>query len=398
MHVLILNCGSSSQSFKLYAREAAQEPTVLIAGKAHNVATRTQASAFLEWQRAGTQQRREALLSSHENAAEAILDLVQEAGLAVDAVAHRFVHGGREFTHTTLIDAASLPRLQQTISLAPIHNPNTLAVIDVCRRRLPQIPQYAVFDTAFHAALPAEARTYALPRELAEASDFRKFGFHGLSYQYVSRRTAELLGRPLAELRLIIAHLGTGGSSVAAVQGGRSRDTSMGYSPLSGLVMSTRCGDLDAEVVLQLVRSGGGVEQVEELLNNRSGLLGLSGYSSNLAEVIAAAEGGDEACAVAYGVYTARLRHYLGAYFWLLGGADAIVFTDSIGVAAWQLREVACAGVESLGVRLDPLANERAVGGGAAFVHAPASRTAILVVPTDEERVMLDEVIAQLEG
>ena len=398
VNVFIINCGSSSQGFKVYRRTPGEEPTVVIAGKARNVATKTRESPFVRWTWAGTEERRESDLSTHVRAAEAILDILQDKGVTIDAVGHRFVHGGSEFTRTALIDAATLPRLRKTVPLAPIHNPNTLSVIEVCLRRLPEIPQYAVFDTAFHAAMPEETRAYALPRELAEESDYRKFGFHGLSYQYVSQRTADLLRRPLTDLSMIICHLGTGGSSVAAVRGGQSIDTSMGYSPLPGLVMSTRCGDLDAEIVLQLVRSGRDAEQIEDLLNNRSGLLGLSGLSSNLAEIIAEAEKGDHASQVAYGVYAARLRHYVGAYFWLLGGADVIAFTDDIGVNTWQVREAACGGAEALGVSLDPVANQRAVGGVTAFVHASASRTAILVVPTDEERVILQEVVAQVEG
>ena len=197
---------------------------------------------------------------------------------------------------------------------------------------------------------------------------------------------------------MIICHLGTGGSSVVAVRGGQSIDTSMGCSPLPGLVMSTRCGDLDAEIVLQLVRSGLDAEQIEDLLNNRSGLLGLSGFSSDLAEVIAEAERGDHACRVAYGAYALRLSHYLGAYFWLLGGADVIAFTDDIGVNAWQVRARVCTGVENLGVSLDPIANRQAVGGVTAFVHMPGSRTSLLVVPTDEEQVILREVVAQMDG
>jgi acetate kinase len=398
VNVLVLNCGSSSQSFTVYRSAPGEEPAVVIAGKARNVATETQEAPVLSWTRAAVTESRQCDLPTQAKAAEAILDILRDASVAIDLVGHRFVHGGSEFTGTALIDASTLPRLQRTVPLAPIHNPNTLSVIDVCRRRLPQVPQYAVFDTAFHAAMPVEACTYALPRELAEGCGYRKFGFHGLSYQYVSQRAADLLARPLADLSMVICHLGTGGSSVAAVRGGRSLDTSMGYSPLPGLVMSTRCGDLDAEIVLQLMRSGLGAAQIEDLLNNRSGLLGISGFSSNLAEVIAEAERGDRACQLAYGVYTARLRHYLGAYFWLLGGADVIAFTDDIGVNAWQVREAACGGVSVLGVSLDPVANERAVGGVTAFVQAPDSRTAILVVPTDEERVILEEVVAQLEG
>jgi acetate kinase len=398
VNVLILNCGSSSQGFKVYRWTPGREPTVVIAGKARGVAIETQQAPILQWTWAGTTETRHCDLSTHARTAEAILAVLQDKGVAVDVVGHRFVHGGSEFTCTALIDAATWPRLHKTIPLAPIHNPNTLSVIEVCRQRLAEIPQYAVFDTAFHAAMPEATRACPLPQELAEEFGFRNYGFHGLSYQYASRRTADLLQRPLDDLRLIICHLGTGGSSVAAVRAGRSIDTSMGYSPLSGLVMSTRCGDLDAQVVLALVRSGLGAEQIEDLLNTKSGLLGLSGLSSNLAEVIAGAEDGDHACQVACAVYTARLSHYLGAYFWLLGGADVIAFTDDVGVNVWQVREAVCGGVEKLGVGLDTVANKRAVGGVTAFVQTPASRTAILVVPTDEEREILEEVVAQMEG
>jgi acetate kinase len=397
VNVLIINCGSSSQGFKVYSATLGGEPDVVIAGKARNVATRTRQNAFVEWTWQGLKEREERDLSTHALAAAAILDVLAARGVVVAAVGHRFVHGGSAFSGTTLIDAATLPGLRATVPLAPIHNPNTLSVIDVCLERLPGVPEYAVFDTAFHASLPPETRTYALPLALAEEHDFRKFGFHGLSYQYVSRRTAEQLGRPLEELRLIICHLGTGGSSVVAIDRGRSVDTSMGYSPLPGLVMSTRCGDLDGEIILQMVREGRSAEEIEVLLNNKSGLVGLSGFSSNLAEIIAEAEKGDAACALAYGVYAARLGHYLGAYFWLLGGADAIVFTDDLGMNAWQVRERVFAGKEALGIVIDADANRAAVGGVTAFVQAPASPTAVLVVPTDEERVILDEVVAQAQ-
>jgi acetate kinase len=398
MNVLILNCGSSSQGFKVYRTAPGKRPAVLIAGKARNVATATQETPFVQWTRDGEAGRRECDLSTHAHAARAILAILQENAVAIDAVGHRFVHGGSQFTRTTRIDGSTLSGLRQTVPLAPIHNPNTLSVIDVCLLLLPGIPEYAVFDTAFHAGMPEETRTYALPKALAEELGLRKFGFHGLSYQYVSRRAADLLARPLTDLRMIICHLGTGGSSVVAVRDGQSIDTSMGYSPLPGLVMSTRCGDIDAEIVLELLRHGLGVDEIEDVLNNRSGLLGLSGFSSNLTEIIARAETGDHDCQVAYGAYASRLGHYLGAYLWLLGGADVIAFTDDIGMNAWQLRARVCRGAESLGVSLDPAANEQAVGGKTAFVHAPASRTAILVVPTDEESVILDEVIAQPEG
>ncbi len=396
MNVLVVNCGSSSQGFSVFSAQRGRPSEVVATGKAHHVATRTRSSAYVEWSVAGEVGRRDAELPTHAAAAEVILALLEEHGVAVDALGHRFVHGGSAFTQTTRIDADSLARLRATVSLAPIHNPNTLSVIEVCTRTLPAVPQYAVFDTAFHAGLPPESFTYALPPALAAKHGFRKYGFHGLSYHTVSRRAAELLRRPLSELRLVICHLGTGGSSVAAVKGGRSLDTSMGYSPLPGLVMSTRCGDIDAEIVVQLVREGYDAERLERLLNAESGLLGLSGLSSDLEEVIAAAEGGDEAAALAYGVYAERLRHFVGAYVWRLGGADALVFTDTVGLRSWRLRERVCAGAEPLGVVLDAEANRLTAGGEAACVSAPSSPIAVLVVPTDEEGAILHEVLAQL--
>jgi acetate kinase len=394
MNILIFNCGSSSQSFKVYQIAESGQASVLASGKAQNVATRTQAQPKIDWKVAGGAGSRACDLSTHRLAAQEILTILKEAGVAVDAVGHRFVHGGELFQHTARIDAETLPKLRECLPLAPIHNPNSYSVIEVCLERLPGVPQYAVFDTAFHAGMPAEARTYALPHELAGQFGFRKYGFHGLSYQYVSARAAEMLNMPLDAVKLILCHLGTGGSSVAAFQNGRSVDTSMGYSPLPGLVMSTRCGDLDAEIVLELVRKGYTTDEIEKLLNNQSGLIGLSGFSSNLAEVIAASEKGNADCQLAFGVYAHRLKSYLGAYTWLLGGADAIVFTDDIGVKSWKLREKVCGGVEELGVLLDVDANRTAPVDRASRVSQPTSRTQILVIPTDEELVIVREVLA----
>ena len=265
-------------------------------------------------------------------------------------------------------------------------------VIEVCLAEMPGIPQFAVFDTAFHAHMPVESYRYALPLDIGRKFGLRKYGFHGLSYQYVSRKAAQFLGKPLNSVKLIMCHLGTGGSSVTAFAGGRSIDTSMGYSPLAGLVMSTRSGDIDAEVVLELIRQGFSADEVENILNNQSGLIGLSGYSSNLAEVMEAAEHGNEDCRIAYEVYANRLKYYLGAYTWLLGGADAIVFTDDIGVRSWKLREKVCSGVESLGIRIDIIENRNAPFDRESCVSQIGSPTSILVIPTDEERVILEEV------
>ena len=357
------------------------------------MATRTRAEASLSWNIHGVQQQKVIAAASHRAVAEIILARLAEQHIRIEAVGHRFVHGGTEFQQTTRIETKTLPRLRACFALAPIHNPNSYQVIEACAQLLPDSPQYAVFDTAFHVHLPDAARSYALPSELVSQYGFRKVGFHGLSYQFVSAQAAEWLGKPLAALKLIICHLGTGGASLAAIRDGASADTSMGYSPLSGLVMSTRCGDLDAEIILELVRRGMSVDEISHVLNDQSGLLGLSGFSSNLNEIIAEAEKGDANCQLAFDVYVHRLKLYLGAYTWLLNGADAIIFTDEIGLGCWKLRERVCADVENLGVVLDQQANCAAPADQISAIHAPASRTQILLIPTDEERVILDEVV-----
>ncbi|GAP22615.1 acetate/propionate family kinase [Leptolinea tardivitalis] len=397
MNILIFNCGSSSQGFKLYQKEYGTTPILVAAGKARNVATKTRADSCLDWTAGSQKGSVNVELPSHREAARQILALLRKSNLSVDAIGHRFVHGGDVFQHTTRIDKAVLAGLKGCFPLAPIHNPNSYSVIEVCRELLPDAAQFAVFDTAFHANMPAESRQYALPRELVQENGYRKYGFHGLSYQYVSARTAEYLGRPLEELKLILCHLGTGGSSVTAMKDGRSMDSSMGYSPLPGLVMSTRCGDLDPEIVLEMIRRGSSVDDVEFILNNQSGLIGLSGYSSNLEEVIAEGEKGNEDCRLAFDVYAHRLQLYLGAFFWLLNDADAIVFTDDVGLKSWKLREKVCRGVENLGILLDADANRLALPDQITCFSSPASRTRLLTVPTDEEQVILQEVLSQLE-
>lgn len=396
MNILIFNCGSSSQSFKVYSIVKESPPKVVAFGKAKNVATKTKAEPQIDWQINGQKGSKQADLSSHRLAAIENLRLLQEHGVTMDAVGHRFVHGGEFFTSTALITSETTEKLKACFHLAPIHNPNSYSVIDVCREMLPGVPQYAVFDTAFHASLSPEAFRYALPLDLAAKHGLRKYGFHGLSYTYVSKRAAALLGKPLDQVKLVMCHLGTGGSSVCAFANGHSVETSMGYSPLAGLVMSTRSGDIDAEVVLELLRSGMQAEEIDEMLNNRSGLIGLSGVSSNLEEVIAEGEKGSEDCRVAAGVYANRLKLYLGGYYWMLNGADAIVFTDSVGTQSWKLREMVCGGVESLGIRLDREKNRLTSAERESFIEAEGSTARILVIPTDEESVILDEVIQAL--
>ena len=289
-----------------------------------------------------------------------------------------------------------MKKLRQCLPFAPIHNPNSYSVIEVCLELLPGVPQYAVFDTSFHFTMPESSKQYAIPRDLAEKHGFRKYGFHGLSYQFISARAAELLGRPLESLKLILCHLGTGGSSVVAVKDGKSLDTSMGFSPLPGLVMSTRCGDIDAEIVLEIIRSGYSPDEVSKILNNKSGLIGLSRFSSDLQEIIEEGEKGNENCQLAYEVYAHRLKTYLGAYTWLLNGADAIIFTDDIGLKSWKLREKVCSNVKNLGIEIDINVNKNAHTDQATLVSNSRSKTQIWAVPTDEEIIIMREVVAQI--
>ncbi len=397
MNILIFNCGSSSQGFKVYRTISGEKEAVIASGKAKNVATKTKADAVIEWQVNGTSGSKVADLSSHRLAVRHSIAILHDNGVQVDAIGHRFVHGGTLFDRTVRIDDGALQQLKQCLPFAPIHNPNSYSVIEVCSEMLPGVPQFAVFDTAFHVGMPEYAKWYAIPKNLAERHGFRKYGFHGLSYQFVSARMAELLERPLDSIKLILCHLGTGGSSVAAMQGGKSLDTSMGYSPLPGLVMSTRSGDIDPEIILEMIRSGNSPDEVSRILNNQSGLVGLSGISSNLQEIIEEAENGNANCQLAYDVYAHRLKTYLGAYTWLLNGADAIVFTDDVGLRSWQLRQEVCSGVEALGISLDADRNMAAAPDKATRVSADGSRTQVWVVPTDEEIVILREVKACLQ-
>jgi acetate kinase len=242
--------------------------------------------------------------------------------------------------------------------------------------------------------MPEVSKQIAIPRNLAEKYGFRKYGFHGLSYQFVSAKTAELLGKPLESLKLIMCHLGTGGSSVAAVKDGKSLTTSMSYSPLAGLVMSTRCGDIDAEIVLEMIRLGNTPDEVSYILNNQSGLIGLSAFSSNLQEIIEEGEKGNATCQLTYEVYAQRLKEYIGAYTYLLNGADVIVFTDDVGQKSWKLREKVCSNEQNLGIEMDVEANKNAPTDKPSRLSAASSKTQIWVVPTDEESMIFKEVFA----
>lgn len=319
----------------------------------------------------------------HRAALKVVGGLLAEAGLGLDspeltAIGHRVVHGGTTFTEPTLITDKVVAEIEKIVPLAPLHNPANLMGIEVARSLRPDLPQVAVFDTAFHATIPQAASTYAIEREVAERLGVRRYGFHGTSHAYVSRQAALLAERP--EANVIVLHLGNG-ASASAVSAGRCVDTSMGMTPLEGLVMGTRSGDLDPAVVLYLARTGGmSLDEIDVLLNRRSGMLGLCGDNDMRAVAERVAEGDPDA-ELAMSVYCHRLRKYVGAYYAVLGTVDVIAFTGGVGENSAPVRERALAGLGALGITVDPVRNAR----GETFVSPDGGRVRVAVIPTDEE-------------
>jgi len=383
MNILALNCGSSSVKFKLIRFDVDGCPRELASGLVEEVGSGASLFRYVGIDGEPSVERVRAL--DHEAAVRLVLDALTAPrrgpleGLSeIAAVGHRVVHGGAEFRKAVLVDDAVREAIGRCSALAPLHNPHNLRGIELARALLPGVPQVAVFDTAFHQSMPPEASTYALPEETRSELGIRRYGFHGISHAYVARRAAEELGRPPGALRIVTCHLGNG-ASVAAVKGGRSVDTSMGMTPLEGLVMGTRCGDLDPAVVLLMVTDGHLTpDDVDRLLNERSGLLGLSGASNDMREVIERSAD-DSRAELALEVFCYRVRKYIGAYTAALGGIDALVFTGGIGENEPEVRARACRGLDFLGVLLDDGANERGA------VRIGAGSVAVLVLGTDEE-------------
>jgi acetate kinase len=308
-----------------------------------------------------------------------------------DAAGHRVVHGGEEFTEPALVDATLEDRLDDLEELAPLHNPPAVRMIRALRRLRPELPAVACFDTSFHRSLPPAASTYALPASWSERWPLRRFGFHGLSHAYASRRAAELLGRPAAELRVVTAHLGAG-ASLAAVSGGRSVDTTMGFTPLEGLVMATRSGSVDPGLLLWVQRHGGlDAEAAEAALERDSGMLGISRRSADFGELLDFAAAGDERCALAIEVYLHRLRGAIAAMAAAMGGLDALAFTGGVGEGSAEVRERAGAGLRFLGLELDPALN-RTPGDDDADLSSPSAAARALLVHAREDVEIAAEV------
>jgi acetate kinase len=393
--VLVLNTGSSSIKFQLFDMD---DRAVLLSGQLERIGE--EASRLTWTAKGGDPVSTDERVADHREALARIFEVLTARGGVADQLAgigHRVVHGGERFSAPALIDDQVVEAIREQVPLAPLHNPANLLGIETALATFPDTPQVAVFDTAFHRTMPPRAHRYALPRDLADRLGIRRYGFHGTSHAYVSRVAAAHLGKPLAELNLLTMHLGNG-ASVAAVAGGRCVDTSMGFTPLEGLVMGTRSGDLDPAVVLYLQREAGmSLDQVDELLNKQSGLRGLTGVN-DMREIQRRAAAGDEAAREAFDLYCYRIRKYAGAYAAALGHLDALVFTAGIGEHSAVVRAGVCDGLERFGVRLDPARNRLPPSNRPRTVSSDDSTVAVLVVPTDEELEIAEQTLAAVRS
>lgn len=381
--IVVVNCGSSSVKIDAFDLEAKE---TLWSGSVERVGTD---KATLKAERGGSKSERALGSADHTAAVNALLDDVKAAGIEVHAVGHRVVHGGTRFSDSVVVTDDVVAAVEACVPLAPLHNPPNLKGLAAVRARLPGLTNVAVFDTAFHQTIPEAAWRYAIPRDIADAENLRRFGFHGTSHRYVAERAAAFFARPLESLRLVTLHLGNG-CSACAIDGGKSVDTTMGMTPLEGLVMGTRSGDVDPAVVLHLARTRG-IDDAERLLNKGSGLLGLSGLSHDMRDLITAADDGNVAAAMAIDVFVRRARKTVGALACAMGGLDAIIFTGGIGENSPRVRAGVCDGLRVVGALL----HERKNGASSSAerdLSTMDSRSRILVIPTDEERAIAQDV------
>ncbi|MDF3297801.1 acetate kinase [Streptomyces tropicalis] len=391
--VLVLNSGSSSLKYQLLdMRDAGR----LAVGLVERIGEQTSRLRHTCVATGGTRELN-GPMADHDAALKAVAGELARDGLGLDspelaAIGHRVVHGGMFFTEPTVVDDAVLTEIERLIPVAPLHNPANLTGLRTAMALRPDLPQVAVFDTAFHTTMPESAARYAIDTKIADRHRVRRYGFHGTSHAYVSRETARLLGKAPDEVNVIVLHLGNG-ASASAVRGGRCVDTSMGLTPLEGLVMGTRSGDLDPAVIFHLQRVGGmSTDEIDTLLNKRSGLFGLCG-DNDMREIRRRIDEGDEAAQLAFDIYIHRLKKYIGAYYAVLGSVDAVAFTAGVGENAAPVREAALAGLEGLGLAVDPARNA-VRGDGARIISPRDARVAVAVVPTDEELEIATQTFA----
>ncbi len=394
MIVFVLNCGSSSVKYKLYDMS---DETVLADGKVERIG---QDNAIVTHQSKDQQKISKTMpILEHTVAIQESLRLLtdEKHGIISDAseiaaVGHRVVHGGESFSDAVVVDESAKQTLESLVDLAPLHNPANISGIRASEKLMPGTPQVAVFDTAFHATMPKHAYLYAVPYVLYQRHAVRRYGFHGTSHKYVADRAASMMGRPLKDIRVISCHLGNG-ASLAAVQGGQSIDTSMGFTPLEGLMMGTRSGDIDPGAIFYIMEKEDlPISNVNSLLNKHSGLHGMAGLS-DMRDIEAGIEDGDSLCKTAYDMYEYRIRKYIGAYTASMGGVDAIVFTAGIGENTPSIRSVICQRLSYLGIEIDEESNNQR---GKEFEISTAnSKVKVFVIPTDEE-VMIARDTASL--
>ena len=396
MKVLVINCGSSSLKYQLIDME---NEGVLAQGLVERIGIE---GSILTQKVNGEKYIIEEPMESHKDAIRLVLEaLVDEKhGVIknmneISAVGHRVVHGGEKYSESVLVNDEVMAYLEECVKLAPLHNRPNIIGIEACKALMPNTPMAVVFDTAFHGTMPKEAYSYALPYELYKEHGIRKYGFHGTSHKYVSGKVAEVLGKDIKDLKIVTCHLGNG-VSLTAVKNGKSIDTTMGFTPLAGMPMGTRSGDIDPAIVIYLIKElGYSVDEVNEILNKKSGILGISGLSSDFRDVRDAAyKKGDERSLLAIDIYTYRIRTQIGAYAAAMGGLDVIVFTAGIGENADMIREGCLKNLEFLGVYLDKEKNKQ--NGEIAEISKEDSKVKVFVIPTNEELMIAKETMELL--
>ncbi len=396
MKILVLNCGSSSIKYQFIDTK---EKVALAKGVVERIGMSSAVLSHSRYDGDGIKIVGEIL--DHTIAIEYVLGVMLSKNHGViddkediEAVGHRVVHGGETFSDSVLITDEVMQALQDNIELAPLHNPPNIKGIQAVKRILPNVPQCAVFDTAFHTKMPPKAFLYGIPYELYKKHKIRKYGFHGTSHSYVAHKAAEVLGKDIKELKIVTAHLGNG-CSMSAVQNGVSVDTTMGFTPLEGLIMGTRSGDADPSLILYIMgKEGLSLSEAGTLLNKHSGLIGISGVSSDMRELVAAVKEGNKRAKYAFDIFCYRIKKYLGSYAAAMGGLDAFVFTGGIGENSSEVRAEVCADLQFLGIELDENKNNSS----AEIISKPSSKIPVLRIPTNEELVIAIDTGRIVEG
>lgn len=398
MNILVINAGSSSLKYQLMDMD---HETIIAKGLCERIGIE---GSNLQHRPTGKEQVRiEKPMNNHTSAMRMVLQALTDPKYGViqsmdeiGAVGHRVLHGGEKFAGSFIIDDNVMDVIRENIPLGPLHNPANIMGIEACREVMPTTPMVAVFDTAFHQTMPPKAFMYAIPQDYYKRLHVRKYGFHGTSHRYVSKRAAKFLGRPQEGLRIITCHLGNG-SSMAAVQDGKCLDTSMGLTPLEGMVMGTRSGDLDPAVIGFICEQDGtDVQDVMTILNKKSGLLGISGFSSDMRDILSAVDDGNADAKLALDMFCYRIRKYIGAYAAAMGGVDAVVFTAGIGENNSIIREMCVEGLEFMGIKINHEKN--AQRGGERDISADGATVRTLVIPTDEELVIARDTLELVEN